>query len=146
MMWLYMSIAVTTGIAGSILPFQSWFDERKNKKWRVAFYLLCVCSALVPLGHMSYTHSFGRTWEFVLPVVPSLLSYLAGLAFYAAHFPECCFPGWFDWAGSHAAWHIFAIIAPGMRVAGKLELTWMDGVDSIMLEKDTFGYYARSGY
>ncbi|KAG8684877.1 hypothetical protein FRC11_011480, partial [Ceratobasidium sp. 423] len=30
-MWFYISIAIMTGIAGSILPFQAWFDERKNK-------------------------------------------------------------------------------------------------------------------
>ncbi|CAE6416767.1 unnamed protein product [Rhizoctonia solani] len=30
-MRFYISIAIMTGIAGSILPFQAWFDERKNK-------------------------------------------------------------------------------------------------------------------
>ncbi|KAH7335878.1 hemolysin-III related-domain-containing protein [Rhizoctonia solani] len=110
-MRFYISIAILTGIAGSILPFQGWFNERRNKKWRIAFFLLCACSALVPLGHLSYRHSFGRMWEFIGPLVPSLVSYLTGLAFYATHFPECCFPGWFDWAGSHAIWHVFIVIA-----------------------------------
>ncbi|EUC58338.1 hemolysin-III-like protein [Rhizoctonia solani AG-3 Rhs1AP] len=110
-MRFYISIAILTGIAGSILPFQGWFNERRNKKWRIAFFLLCACSAMVPLGHLSYKHSFSRMWEFIGPLVPSLLSYLTGLVFYATHFPECCFPGWFDWAGSHAIWHVFIVIA-----------------------------------
>ena len=110
-MRMYITVAIMTGIAGSILPFQGWFNERRNKKWRIAFFLVCACSAIVPLGHLSYRHSFGRMWEFISPVVPSLVSYLTGLVFYATHFPECCFPGRFDWAGSHAIWHVFIVIA-----------------------------------
>lgn len=34
--------------------------------------------------------------------------------------------------------------APGMQVAGKFELTWMDGAGS-MLEKDTLDIMARVG-
>ncbi|KAG9089241.1 hypothetical protein FRC07_012378, partial [Ceratobasidium sp. 392] len=30
-MRVYISIAIATGIAGSILPFQGWFNERRNK-------------------------------------------------------------------------------------------------------------------
>ncbi|KAG8755876.1 hypothetical protein FRC12_010747, partial [Ceratobasidium sp. 428] len=106
-MRVYISAAIATGIAGSILPFQGWFNERRNKKWRIAFFLVCACSAVVPLAHMSFRHSIGGMWGFIRPVVPSLASYLIGLVFYATHFPECCFPGWFDWAGSHAIWHVF---------------------------------------
>ncbi|CAE6542744.1 unnamed protein product [Rhizoctonia solani] len=36
-MRFYISIAIMTGIAGSILPFQGWFNERRNK---VPSYLL----------------------------------------------------------------------------------------------------------
>ncbi|ELU39545.1 HlyIII domain-containing protein [Rhizoctonia solani AG-1 IA] len=93
-----------------LLSLMTWPLFGPDPKWRIAFFLLCACSAMVPLGHLSYKHSFSRMWEFIDPLVPSLASYLTGLAFYATHFPECCFPGWFDWAGSHAIWHVFIVI------------------------------------
>jgi adiponectin receptor len=37
--------------------------------------------------------------------------YIIGLVFYAFHFPECVFPGKFDYAYSHTLWHIFIIMA-----------------------------------
>lgn len=44
-------------------------------------------------------------------MAPVILSYIAGLMFYATHFPECCWPGKFDYAGSHSIWHMFIILA-----------------------------------
>ncbi|KAG8710298.1 hypothetical protein FRC09_000193, partial [Ceratobasidium sp. 395] len=64
-MRVYISAAIATGIAGSILPFQGWFNERRNKKWRIAFFLVCACSAVVPLAHMSFRHSIGGMWGFI---------------------------------------------------------------------------------
>lgn len=31
--WLavYIGLTIATGIAGTVAPFQTWFDERKNK-------------------------------------------------------------------------------------------------------------------
>ena len=51
------------------------------------------------------------------PVTPSILSYIAGLVFYATNFPECALP--VRWApraawlggGSHAIWHAFIVLA-----------------------------------
>ncbi|KAF8601049.1 HlyIII-domain-containing protein [Ceratobasidium sp. AG-I] len=114
-MRFYISITIVTGLAGSILPFQGWFNERRNKKWRIAFFLLCACSAIIPLAHLSYKHTFGGMWGFIRPLVPSLVSYLVGLALYATHFPECYFPGRFDWGGSHAMWHVFIVIGEFAR-------------------------------
>ena len=58
-------------------------------------------------------------FAFIRPVVPSLLSYVAGLIFYATHFPECYLSS--RWAhshildrvggGSHAIWHVFIVLA-----------------------------------
>ena len=58
-------------------------------------------------------------FAFIRPVVPSLLSYIAGLVFYATHFPECYLSS--RWAyshildrvggGSHAIWHVFIVLA-----------------------------------
>ena len=36
-----------------------------NKKWRIAFFLLCACSAIIPLAHLSYKHTFGGMWGFI---------------------------------------------------------------------------------
>lgn len=50
--------------------------------------------------------------------MPSFLAYIAGLVFYATHFPECVLtrPGethWLDWlgGGSHAIWHVCIVCA-----------------------------------
>ena len=43
------------------------------------------------------------------PALYSASHYLIAVIFYAFHFPECMFPGWFDWAGSHAIWHLLII-------------------------------------
>jgi adiponectin receptor len=48
--------------------------------------------------------------------MPSVASYLAGLLFYATHFPECALPvtsprlAWLG-GGSHALWHVFVVWA-----------------------------------
>jgi hypothetical protein len=65
--------------------------------------------------------------------VPSLVSYLTGLAFYATHFPECCFPGRFDWGGSHAVWHVFIVVG---------EFSLLDSLDVLGL---VFGVLEKEG-
>lgn len=58
-------------------------------------------------------------------MVPSLVSYLVGLALYATHFPECYFPGRFDWGGSHAMWHVFIVIGEFARpLFSFMDLDW----------------------
>lgn len=62
--------------------------------------------------------------------MPSLVSYVAGLVFYATHFPECYLSS--RWAhshlldrfggGSHAIWHVFIVIAISQHKAAMSEL------------------------
>lgn len=57
------------------------------------------------------------------PIIPSLASYIAGLLFYATHFPECVLPidsPRFAWlgGGSHALWHIFIVWAISLHRDG----------------------------
>ena len=97
-------------------------------------------TSIAPLAHLSYLYTLPPVLRFVgefsgkplssvrelhadgsvstAPVVPSLLAYVAGLVFYATHFPECVLssPGqvhWLDWlgGGSHAIWHVCIVIA-----------------------------------
>ncbi|CAG8507760.1 3834_t:CDS:2 [Acaulospora colombiana] len=37
---IYLSMNILAGLAGSILPFMQWFNERKHKKWRILPTLL----------------------------------------------------------------------------------------------------------
>ena len=51
------------------------------------------------------------------PIIPSLLSYVAGLVFYATHIPERWMsPKWTQrldciGGGSHCIWHLFIVLA-----------------------------------
>jgi adiponectin receptor len=130
---IYLSMNILAGLAGSILPFMQWFNERKHKKWRIVFFLSLALTGFIPIVHMCMIHSGHETYHYILPIVPSLASYVAGLLFYAFHFPECLWPAhdhdklirnekgnrsppparWTDWVGggSHAIWHVFIIVA-----------------------------------
>ncbi|KAG8894089.1 hypothetical protein FRB99_001526, partial [Tulasnella sp. 403] len=92
LMMAYIGLTIMTGIAGSIAPFQTWFDERKNKMKRIAFFLTLAGASVVPVLHMGFIKGPSGALDFVAPVVPSVASYLIGLTFYATHFPECVFP------------------------------------------------------
>ena len=67
-------------------------------------------------------------YGFIAPIVPSLASYVVGLAFYATHFPECVLAprlgGWLDWCGggSHAIWHVFIVLAIRLHREGMEEM------------------------
>lgn len=87
---IYLSMTILAGLAGSILPFMQWFNERKHKKWRIVFFLSLALTGIIPIVHMCSLHSAKETFSYILPIVPSLASYIFGLVFYASHFPECC--------------------------------------------------------
>ena len=76
-------------------------------------------SSIAPLLELSRIHSAREMYAFISPIVPSLVSYVVGLVFYATHFPECVVAprwpsvcGWLDWlgGGSHAIWHVFIVL------------------------------------
>lgn len=110
-MMAYIGLTVLTAIAGSVAPFQAWFDERKYKMKRVAFFLTLACSSVVPIIHLGFLKGPSAAWAWISPVLPSIISYLVGLVFYSTHFPECFFPGRFDYCNSHAIWHLFIVVA-----------------------------------
>jgi len=110
-LYFYMGLCLVNGILGSILPFQEWFNQRKHKNWRILFYLSLGFSSLIPLGQLAIQRGFMETFQFVRPAIYSASHYLIAVVFYASHFPECVFPGWFDWCGSHAIWHVLIIVS-----------------------------------
>ncbi|KAF8510560.1 HlyIII-domain-containing protein [Hysterangium stoloniferum] len=113
----YLIITFCLGIAGSILPFMTWFNERKNKNYRLLFFLSLAFTLLIPVAHLAAIHSFWDMYAFIQAEIPSLASYATGLLFYAFHIPERLVPakwaGCLDWAGggSHAIWHLFIVLA-----------------------------------
>ncbi|EIN11606.1 HlyIII-domain-containing protein [Punctularia strigosozonata HHB-11173 SS5] len=115
---IYLGLSFFTAIAGTVLPFMDWFNQRQYKKYRIMFFLALGFTALAPLTHLSLLFSPYRTLVFIAPVLRSVSSYLAGLVFYATHFPECMLSKhprwrWLDWlgGGSHAIWHAFIVLA-----------------------------------
>lgn len=96
---IYTLTTLSSAIAGSYLPFQKWFNQRKNKGWRIAFFVGICFTALAPLTHLAIEHGLGPMFKFALPILPSIVSYVAGLMFYAFHFPEAKYPGKFDYLG-----------------------------------------------
>ncbi|CED82976.1 Predicted membrane proteins, contain hemolysin III domain [Phaffia rhodozyma] len=122
-MVFYGLVTFGVGIAGSTLPFMQWFNERKNKGYRIAFFLAMALSALGPIAHMSLIHGLAQTGKFIKPLTPMIGSYLAGLWFYANHYPEVRWPGRFDFVGaSHNIWHWFIVLAIYCHYVGVLEL------------------------
>ncbi|BGP56505.1 inc metabolism membrane protein [Rhodotorula sphaerocarpa] len=106
----YMTFNFIVGGIGMLVPWQSWFNERKYKMWRIAFFVSLAASAVAPIAHRSFLIGLGDTLRFYSPAVPSVMAYLAGLLFYANQFPECCSPGSWHIGASHQLWHV-AIVA-----------------------------------
>ncbi|KAL8278284.1 hypothetical protein RQP46_009316 [Phenoliferia psychrophenolica] len=112
----YMAFSATLGVAGMILPWKPWFNERKFKMWRISFFVGLALSALAPMLHMASLYGFGKTVAFFSPALPSVLAYAIGLSFYANQFPECAAPGRCDnLFASHQLWHGAIVVAVWMH-------------------------------
>jgi adiponectin receptor len=125
------------GLYRSIFLSAIRVDDICLQKWRVAFFLsTSVLMLFSPLAHLALLYSFRETFAFIRaslyfppcystiadfltdvgPIIPSLMSYIVGLIFYATRFPECILPtntprlAWLG-GGSHALWHLFIVWA-----------------------------------
>ncbi|KAH9978681.1 hemolysin-III related-domain-containing protein [Lactifluus volemus] len=114
---VYLTACLINALGGTLVAFLDWFGRRENKKWRVAFFLsTSVLMLFSPLAHLALLYSFRETFAFIRPIIPSLMSYIVGLIFYATRFPECILPtntprlAWLG-GGSHALWHLFIVWA-----------------------------------
>jgi adiponectin receptor len=105
--YAYLSIAVTAGLVGIIMPAFAWFDKPAYRPYRMLVFCLQAFIGLVPFAYLLYEHNLALIWVVVKPLTVSVLAYWTGMFFYAARFPERWFPGQFDYLGaSHQLWHI----------------------------------------
>ena len=139
----YNTATCLLGALGLYLPWQAWFNQRKNKNKRIAFFLLLAGAGAAPMAHMAGLYGAGNTWYFYRessrlscceglcsfrltrvysprlgPVLYSLLAYIAGLVMYILDLPECLRPGGtFDiLLHSHQFWHC--------AIVGAIALHW----------------------
>jgi predicted membrane channel-forming protein YqfA (hemolysin III family) len=84
-MTLYGLLNLSVGIAGSTLPFMRFFNERRNKKFRILFFVSMAFSALGPIAHMALQNGLWRTLAFIKPMRGMIGSYFFGLWFYGHH-------------------------------------------------------------
>ncbi|WWC66721.1 uncharacterized protein I206_100626 [Kwoniella pini CBS 10737] len=109
---LYCGTNACCGALGSYLPFQKWFNERRNKHLRITFFLVLCAAMFTPMLQLFFQHGVLRALTFVAPFGMSVAVYLIGLWFYACHFPEYKWPGKFDrWGMSHQWWHAGIVLA-----------------------------------
>ncbi|KAI0630404.1 HlyIII-domain-containing protein [Trametes polyzona] len=122
----FLLLCLCIGLSGSILPFTNWFNQREYRHYRIVFFVSLALSSIAPLAELAREHSTGAMGAFIRPIVPSLVSYVVGLVFYATHFPECVLaPRWpslrvLDWlgGGSHAIWHVCIVLAISLHKQG----------------------------
>lgn len=121
----YSISTFVVGLVGAVVPFMEFFNRRENKIWRIAMFLSMCFTGLLPFSHAAYEHGLLKTAAFLSPVIPSLLSYIGGLVFYATHFPESRAPGRFDYFGSaHNIWHVSIVLAICLHY--RAALIWHD--------------------
>ena len=109
---IYTIGVIAIGIAMSVLPWSAWFNDPSYRSIRIAMFIGMACMGFVPFVHGAVLHGFGPMVRFYGPVVPSLLSYIAGVVVYGLRWPERLAPGKFDIVGhSHQLWHLAIVLA-----------------------------------
>lgn len=105
---IYMAVTAMFGIFGSIFTWLPVFDTKEYRGKRILFFVSFAVAGILGFIHTALLHGFAETFSFYLPVLKSLLCYVAGVVVYSFHIPERWFPGWvFDYFGmSHNLWHI----------------------------------------
>lgn len=61
---MYNTATCLFGALGLYLPWQAWFNERKNKNWRIGFFLLLSGAGFAPMVHMGLSYGATSTWHF----------------------------------------------------------------------------------
>ncbi|KAF7351432.1 IZH family channel protein [Mycena sanguinolenta] len=56
--------------------------------WRLLFFVGISFRAVAPMASAAFFRGWAVMWQFIAPIVPSLLYYLVGLVIYAAHVPS----------------------------------------------------------
>ncbi|KAF9960355.1 hypothetical protein BGZ65_012448 [Modicella reniformis] len=103
----YIIATTLFGVAGVVVPWLSWFDQKETRWLRITFFVSMAASALLPVFHLMLIQGAGATLEWLFPLLKSMGSYVLGVFLYANQYPERLFPGRFDHIGSsHQLWHL----------------------------------------
>ncbi|KAF9163769.1 hypothetical protein DFQ26_002144 [Actinomortierella ambigua] len=103
----YIAATSLFGIAGVVVPWLPWFDQKDTRWLRITFFISMAASSLLPVFHLMWIQGVGTTLEWMTPLLKSLGSYVLGVFVYANQYPERLFPGRFDHLGSsHQWWHL----------------------------------------
>ncbi|KAF2156863.1 HlyIII-domain-containing protein [Myriangium duriaei CBS 260.36] len=105
--WVYMSLTLVLGIAGTIAPWHPTFNRADMQWLRVGFYVALAATGALPVTQLVMYR--GASWAiyFYAPITRSIAVYLTGACLYALKLPERWCPGAFDYfGGSHNIWHI----------------------------------------
>ncbi|GAB7366895.1 hypothetical protein MBLNU230_g1256t1 [Neophaeotheca triangularis] len=105
--WLYLSMTLALGTAGTILPWHPTFN-RADMAWaRVGFYVSLAATGFLPVAQLTMERGLAEVIYFYAPITKSVAVYLVGALLYAAKIPERFCPGGFDYVGgSHNIWHL----------------------------------------
>ncbi|KAF7305954.1 hypothetical protein HMN09_00749800 [Mycena chlorophos] len=133
-----MILCFCCGVSAHYLAFCDWFNGPDYRMYRLLFFLGISLSGFAPLLGVAALQGWSSMFNFVAPVIPSLVFYLLGMSIYGSRFPEC-FLGtdktkrWrvTKWLvddigfGSHAIWHVVIYCAmrahrDGLREMGRV--------------------------
>ncbi|KAL1925439.1 uncharacterized protein VTP21DRAFT_322 [Calcarisporiella thermophila] len=109
----YMGLTAILGMSTLVFPFFKFFDTHKYRPFRIFLFIsLAGLGGLVPLAHMASIRGWAPTFQFLAPLLWSVIAYIVGVIFYGHRFPEKFWPGLFDYPGltSHAIWHVFVML------------------------------------
>lgn len=69
-------------------------------------------SGMMPTLHGVFIFEWENLFRPFVGLIVFFLMLLVGVIFYATRFPECCYPGRFDYyLSSHQLWHLFVFMA-----------------------------------
>jgi adiponectin receptor len=107
----YMSASLTLGAVGLTSCWLPIMCRPENSWTRVLVWIaLGVQGLAMPIVHLLWSRGLQRTIEIYGPVLPAYGPIVLGAIIYAMKFPECCWPGRFDYLGaSHNILHVASL-------------------------------------
>ncbi|KAF7315045.1 IZH family channel protein [Mycena indigotica] len=103
-------------LAGSILPFVSWFNRHEYRYWRISFFVALKVTAITPVVGIYMLYGLEGMRDFTSPFIRPIFLSALGIFFYTNHLPERFLNPHGKWAtrfnavgfGSHAIWHVLS--------------------------------------
>ncbi|KAJ7055729.1 hemolysin-III related-domain-containing protein [Mycena amicta] len=115
----FLFVSFLMALAGSTLPFVSWFNQLEHRRWRLSFFIALEIAAITPVVGIGILYGLEGMKEFLFPFVRSLALSALGIVFYSNHLPERFLNPDGKWArrfdavgfGSHAIWHVLSVLS-----------------------------------